>query len=258
MGMVNLGTFAIKKEVLMYRREMCLSRARLLLGDAGMERLGGARVIIFGVGGVGSWCAESLVRSGVRHLTIVDPDVVCESNINRQIMATWGTVGRVKVEVMRERLLEINPEADIRAIRDVYCEGTAGEYDFLGYDFVVDAIDSLKDKALLILRACESGAGFVSSMGAALKTDISQVRLVEFWDAKGCPLARALRKRFKREGVRPARKFKCVFSPELRESGVGEPQGEGGKRVNGTLMHVTATFGLMLAGEVIRQLTIDK
>lgn len=234
-----------------------LGRARLLLGADAMARVESARVIIFGVGGVGSWCAESLIRSGVKNLTIVDSDVVCPTNLNRQIMATRATLGQVKVDAMRQRLLSINPDADISAIRDVYSEETADNYDFDNYDFVVDAIDSLKDKALLILRACKSSARFVSSMGAALKTDPSQIRIVEFWDAKGCPLARALRKRFKRDNVRPARKFKCVFSPELQENKDPDHAIENGKSVNGTLMHVTAVFGLMIAGEILRQLAAE-
>ena len=129
-------------------------RTELLIGDEAMKRLSSKRVIIFGVGGVGSWCAESLIRSGIRQLTIVDSDVVCESNINRQLMATTKTIGQAKVDVLRERLLSINPNAEITALQQVFNEETAECFHIGNYDYVIDAIDSLKDKALLILMAC--------------------------------------------------------------------------------------------------------
>lgn len=226
--------------------ESIFSRTALLFGDAGVERLRSLRVIIFGVGGVGSWCAESLVRTGVGHLTMVDCDVVCDSNINRQLMATTKTIGRPKVEVMRERLLEINPEADITARQEVFSAETAGNFDLDAYDYVIDAIDSLRDKALLILRACESKACLFSSMGAARKLDPQRVKVTEFWKVEGDPLARTLRKRFKHEGVFPSRKFQCVYSDE-------RPTGE----VGGTAAHVTAVFGLTLASRVIQDTLSD-
>ncbi len=195
--------------------ESAMRRTELLVGKDAMSKLGSLKVIIFGVGGVGSWCAESLVRSGVKTITIVDSDRVCVTNVNRQLMATLKTVGQVKVDALRDRLLSINPRAEITALQKIYTAETADQFDLDNFDYVVDAIDSLKDKALLILKACDSKAKFISSMGAALKMDATQIRMVEFWDAKGCPLARALRKKFKRDGVRPSRKFKCVFSPEL-------------------------------------------
>ena len=226
--------------------EGIFSRTALLFGEAGVERLRSLRVIIFGVGGVGSWCAESLVRTGVGHLTMVDCDVVCDSNINRQLMATTRTVGRPKVEVMRERLLEINPEADITARQEVFSAETAENFDLDAYDYVIDAIDSLRDKALLILRACESKACLFSSMGAARKLDPQRVKVTEFWKVEGDPLARTLRKRFKHEGVFPTRKFQCVYSDE-------RPSGD----VGGTAAHVTAVFGLTLASRVIQDALSD-
>ena len=226
--------------------EGIFSRTALLFGEAGVERLRSLRVIIFGVGGVGSWCAESLVRTGVGHLTMVDCDVVCDSNVNRQLMATTKTVGRPKVEVMRERLLEINPEADITALQEVFSAETAGNFNLDAYDYVIDAIDSLRDKALLILRACESKACLFSSMGAARKLDPQRVKVTEFWKVEGDPLARTLRKRFKHDGVFPARKFQCVYSDE-------RPTGE----VGGTAAHVTAVFGLTLASRVIQDTLSD-
>lgn len=257
--------------------DSALRRTELLVGKDAMGRLGSLRVIIFGVGGVGSWCAESLVRSGVRHITIVDSDRVCVTNVNRQLMATLKTVGQVKVDALRDRLLSINPRAEVVPLQKIYTQETADSFDLDSFDYVVDAIDSLRDKALLILRACQSKARFISSMGAALKMDPTQIRIVEFWDAKGCPLARALRKKFKRDKVMPSRKFKCVFSPEIlankgSETSCGTdrcvcPKGDNGPgdpallnhewcsskaQINGTVAHITAIFGLMIAGEIIR------
>ena len=135
-------------------------RAELLLGDEVMSSIGQKRVIIFGVGGVGSWCAESLVRSGITHLTIVDSDRVCITNINRQLMATSKTVGQVKVEALKERLLSINPQAEITALQQIFTAETADSFDIGSYDYIIDAIDSLKDKTLLILMATQTQAKF--------------------------------------------------------------------------------------------------
>ena len=222
-------------------------RTELLIGDEAMKRLSSKRVIIFGVGGVGSWCAESLVRSGIRQLTIVDSDVVCESNINRQLMATTKTIGQAKVDVLRERLLSINPNAEITALQQVFNEETADSFHIGNYDYVIDAIDSLKDKALLILMACKENVGFFSSMGAALKMDSTRIRVTEFWKVSGDPLARALRKRFKHNGQYPSRKFLCVYSDELLQN-----LGEKTDRGNGTLVHITAIFGFTLAGLIVQ------
>jgi len=220
-------------------------RSELLLGPDAMERIAGKRVIVFGVGGVGSWCAESLVRSGIKQLTIVDSDSVCASNINRQLMATTETIGRVKVDVLKERLLSINPSAQITAIHEFFTAETAESFHLDTYDYIIDAIDSLKDKALLILMATQTDAKFFSSMGAALKLDPTRIKVDEFWKIQGDPLARVLRKRFKHEGQYPSRKFQCVYSDELVE-----PQGEG----KGSLVHITAIFGFMLAGLVIQDI----
>ena len=251
-------------------------RTELLLGNDAMKQLSDKRVIIFGVGGVGSWCAESLVRSGIRRLTIVDSDRVCITNINRQLMATTKTVGQVKVEALRERLLTINPSAEITALQQIFTEETAEQFDIGSYDYVVDAIDSLKDKTLLILLACRTSARLYSSMGAALKCDPTRIHVAEFWKVQGDPLARALRKRFKRDGQYPRRKFLCVYSDELLQNrgqnatcgteqcmcpkaknGPGDPSllnhewCSSKAQINGTLAHITAIFGFMLAGLVI-------
>lgn len=256
------------------------NRTRLLLGDEMMDRLDQCRVIIFGVGGVGSWCAEGLVRSGVGHLTIVDSDRVCITNVNRQMMATSKTIGMVKVEALKERLQEINPEVEIEAIQAIYSEETASLFDLDSFDYVVDAIDSLKDKAALILHATRSKAKFFSSMGAALKMDPTKVEVAEFWNVKGCPLARALRQRFKKRKEFPKKKFLCVYSDELlenkgRESSCGTdrcvcPKTEKASgdpslanhewcsskaRINGSLMHITSIFGLTLSGLILTDLS---
>lgn len=231
-------------------------RTELLLGDEAMERLSSKRVIVFGVGGVGSWCAESLIRSGIRHLTIVDSDHVCISNINRQLMATTKTVGQVKVDALKERLLSINPSAEITAIQQIFTAETAESFALHTYDYIIDTIDSLKDKALLILLATslppsrgDKRVAFFSSMGAALKLDPTRIKTTEFWKVQGDPLARALRKRFKRDGQYPKRKFLCVFSDELLQN---QKPIDPNDRGNGTIAHITAIFGFMLAALVVQ------
>ena len=222
-------------------------RAELLLGTQMMERIARQRVIIFGVGGVGSWCAEGLVRSGIRQLTIVDNDCVCLSNVNRQLMATTKTVGRPKVEALREHLLEINPEAQITPLQMTYSADSAAGFQLETYDYIIDAIDSLEHKCNLILHATSLDARFFSSMGAALKLNPLSIQVAEFWKVKGCPLARALRKRFKRMQKFPRRKFQCVFSEE-------HLQNQQPDEANGTVLHVTGTFGFVLSGLVIQDI----
>lgn len=229
-------------------------RSELVLGADKMDRLGHLRVILFGVGGVGSWCAEALVRSGVGHLTIVDGDVVAESNINRQLPATTHTLGQAKVAVLRERLLQINPQADITALQAVYTEQTAGDFRLEDYDVVLDCIDSLRDKTALILHATSlPQVRFYASMGAALKCDPTRVRVAEFWKVQGCALARALRLRMKHDKRFPARKFRCVYSDEQLPNLTESDDQESGKRINGSLVYVTAVFGFMLAAQVINE-----
>lgn len=227
------------------------SRTEMLVGEEAMERLRKTRVIIFGLGGVGSWCAEALVRSGVGSLTLVDPDGVDVTNVNRQLPALTSTIGRPKVEVLRERFLDINPEAEIVARQERFTAESASLFDIEGFDYVIDAIDSIEDKLELILLATaktqaikqsSNQAIFFSSMGAARKMDPLQVRVTEFWKVDGCPLAATLRKRMRKQLRFPERKFKCVWSPERNDD--AEPKG--------TMMPVTATFGLTLASLVIR------
>lgn len=228
---------AIKKDI--------FRRAEALLGPDAMELIGQQRIIVFGVGGVGSWCAEALVRTGVRKLTIVDFDRVDVTNVNRQLMATSETVGQVKVEALKARLQSIHPDVEITALEKTFTEDTASDFQLDTYNYIIDAIDSLKDKALLILTACQSKGKLFSSMGAALKLDPTKIQVAEFWKVKGDPLARALRNRFKKEQRFPKRKFKCVFSDETIQAA-----GEG----KGSLVHITAVFGMTLAGLVIQDI----
>ena len=230
------------------------NRVELLLGTDMTRHLASCRVIVVGVGGVGSWCAESLVRSGIGHLTIVDSDVVCPSNVNRQLMATTETIGRVKVDALRERLVKINPDSDIKAINARYSDETNADFHLDDYDYIIDCIDSLKDKMALLLNATKTHATVFSSMGAAMKVDPTKVKVTEYWKVRGCPLGAAIRKRMKRAKVKPSKPILCVYSEELLENkGIGEVEREGNS--NGTLSHITAIFGFTLAGLVMKHIT---
>ncbi len=240
-------------------------RTALLLGADGMRAIHSARGIVFGIGGVGSWCAESLVRTGVGQLTLVDSDRICVTNINRQLQATCATIGQVKVEALRARLLEINPRAEIVAVRRLFDAHSADDFHFDGHDFVVDAIDSLSAKALLISRASHSRAFVVASLGAAAKLDPTRVRVAEFWRTTGCPLGAMLRKRMRRQGLTTGRPVPTVYSDEVvGNAGGDELRGAAGPRhddgcgrkavINGSLAHMTGLFGLTLAGLVIQHL----
>ena len=232
------------------------SRTQRLLGGEMLETLGAVRVLVVGVGGVGSWCAEGLLRSGITHLTLVDSDRVCASNVNRQAMATVKTLGQVKVEALRARLLEINPDACIEAVQAVYSEENAGQFDLDAYDYVIDAIDSLKDKAALILRASASRATLFSSMGAACKVDPTLVKVAEFWEVRSAAPSGQPRKRLRKAGTLPEKKFLCVYDDQVLPN-LGDPDPDA-PRANGTLAPVTAIFGFTLAGLVIRDILRSK
>ncbi len=229
------------------------SRSEALLGAEGMDRLRNARVILFGVGGVGSWCAEALIRTGLIHLTLVDGDVVQPSNVNRQLPATRETIGRPKVEVLRERLLTINPDAEIVAINAMYKPNDKsfplgedlGEAPF---NFLIDAIDSVEAKTDLIINATRvRGMKVFSSMGAALRFDPTTVTTGELMSIKGDALAKAVRARMKKIGLHPYRKVRCVYSTEQAQA----------CETRGSLMQVTAVFGCTLASMVINALKTD-
>jgi tRNA A37 threonylcarbamoyladenosine dehydratase len=251
-------------------------RTELLFGKSFIELAAGKKVIVFGIGGVGSWCAESLVRSGIRHLTIVDSDRVCVTNVNRQLMATTKTVGKVKTEVLKDRLLEINPSAQITALQKIYSPETHDSFDLDSFDFIIDAIDSLSNKVYLIQQATKTKAQFFSSMGAALKMDPTRIKVAEFWKVQGCPLGAALRSRIKKSGG-TSKKFLCVYSDELLQNkgqntscGTEKclcPKAQIGPgdadlvnhewcsqkaRINGTTSYMPAMFGMTIAGLVVQ------
>lgn len=254
-------------------------RSQLLLGSLVMEQLAEKKVIIFGIGGVGSWCAESLIRTGIRNLTIVDSDRVCVTNINRQLHATVQTVGSVKTEALKKRLLEINPKANIIALQKIYSEENYHEFELDSYDYIVDAIDSLQCKLHLIRTATRTKASFFCSMGAALRIDPTRIKVDEFWNVQGCHFARRIRKVI-RKGELPAKQFLCVYSDEIlpnlgaNDKGCGTDaclcpkniSDEGDSElsnhewcsskavINGSLAHMTAMYGFTIAGLIIKEI----
>jgi tRNA A37 threonylcarbamoyladenosine dehydratase len=252
-------------------------RTMLVVGEKVLERLSKTRVILFGAGGVGSWCAEGLVRSGCTDLTIVDSDIICPTNLNRQLQATAKNIGAVKVEELGKRLLEINPSAKITPLHAAYDERTCRGFNLDTYDYVVDAIDSLQDKVLLIEQCLASSATLFSSMGAAAKTDPTKIRIDLLSRTRNCPLARSVRQRLRKNNI--AGDFLCVYSEEhpvspapvaarAEEDDPLRPGPEdfcaghddapvdrrGSKRINGSLVHVTGIFGFMLCGLIINDI----
>lgn len=222
-------------------------RTSQLIGEDNLLRLQRTKVILFGVGGVGGWCAEALVRSGIGHLTMVDFDVVSDTNLNRQLVATATNLGQPKVLEMRQRLLSIVPEADIVAVNTKYSEATASAFCFDDYDYVIDAIDTLDCKLHLIMRATQSSATLFSSMGAGRKLHADRIQVAEFWKVQGCPLARALRDKMKRTHCFPAKPFQCVYSDEIALR-------DGIPVRSGTLAHIVGTFGFRLADLVLNDI----
>ena len=239
---------------------LLFKRTELMLGTRTLDALASAKVALVGLGGVGSWCAESLVRTGVGELLLVDSDRVAVTNVNRQLMATTKTEGQVKVEVLAARLREINPDVKLTVRAEAYGEANAADFGLERYDYVIDAIDSLSCKAALIRHALSlPSVTLFASMGAALKMDPFQIRATEFRKIEGDGLARALRQRFKKTGGLPSRTFTCVWSPEHRENlgDVVQPDAEDSwaatkARLNGTVAHTTAIFGFALAGLVVQ------
>ena len=221
------------------------TRTIQLLGEDDFRALQNARVILFGVGGVGGWCAESLLRTGIGHLTLVDFDVVDRTNLNRQIVATYDNIGQSKVVEMQKRLLTIYPEADVQVIERQYNAETAASFDLSQYDIVVDAIDMVDCKALLLYNATHASCKVFSSMGAGRKLNPQHIRTAEFWKVQGCPLARALRTRIKKEKLLPASKIACVYSEEIASE-------------QGTLAPVVGVFGMTLASMVIEHICSKK
>jgi len=234
-----------------YNNENQFARTALLLGDEAMERLAQCRVIVMGVGGVGGHAVEVLARSGVGAIDVVDNDVVTITNLNRQLIALHSTIGRPKVDVIAERVADINPACKVTIHRMFYLPAVAGEIDLTQYDYVVDCIDTVAAKLELIHRAIAAGVPVISSMGAAYKMDATQLRIVDIAQTAIDPLARIVRKRLRHEGIEH---FKCVCSSEDPIILDDVPIDDNGKRCPASNAWVPATAGLLIGSEVIKDL----
>ena len=219
-----------------------------------MERLAQARVAVFGVGGVGGHVVEALARSGVGALDLIDNDQVCLSNLNRQIIATRATIGQYKVDAARDRIADISPSTQVRVYKTFYTPETAGQFDFTQYDYVVDAIDTVTGKLALVLQAQEAGVPIISSMGAGNKLDPTAFRVADIYQTSVCPLARVMRTELRRRGVKH---LKVVYSTEPPLTPLPAPAEEQTSRrqTPGSTAFVPAVAGLIIAGEVVRDLT---
>jgi tRNA A37 threonylcarbamoyladenosine dehydratase len=227
-------------------------RLALLTGEQGLEKLSRARVLVFGLGGVGSWAAEALVRSGVGKIGIIDNDLVCASNVNRQAEATTLTIGLPKADALKKRLLEINPDCEVTAWNELFCKESAGNFGIEKADYVIDAVDSLNHKLDLIQTARGAGVTLFSSMGMAFRMDPSRIKASSIWETEGCPLARLVRQGLRKRGFTSS--FTTVYSaePPIR----GEPSPAAGEKpVNGSAVTVTASAGFLLASLVLRDIT---
>lgn len=228
-----------------------LSRTELLLKENGIERLKASRVAVFGVGGVGGYVVEALARSGVGHFVLTDNDEVSVSNINRQIIALHSTIGRKKTEVIKERILDINPQAEVEIHNCFYLPDEHDEYDFAGYDYIVDCIDTVAAKIDIIIKAQEVGTKVISSMGTGNKLDPTMLEVSDIYKTSVCPLARVMRYELKKRGVR---KLKVVYSKETPIK-VSAPLEDNARRsIPGSVAFVPASAGLIIAGEVINDL----
>ena len=243
------------------------SRTELLLGNEAMKKLAGARVAVFGIGGVGGYTVEALVRSGLGAIDLIDDDKVCLTNINRQIFATRKTVGKYKVDVAAERIHEINPDTVVNTYKTFYTPETAGEFDFSKYDYVVDAIDTVTGKIALVMNVNAAGTPLIRSMGAANKMDPTAFEVADIYKTSVCPLAKVMRRELKRRGVK---KLKVVYSKEppmtpiedtsisCRENCICPPgtvrKCTQRRQVPGSNAFVPSVAGLIIAGEVIKDL----
>lgn len=233
------------------------SRTGLLIGEDGLGQLQNARVAIFGIGGVGGYVAEALARSGVGAFDLIDNDTVALSNLNRQIIATMDTVGQYKVDVMKERILSINPQAEIRVHKCFYLPETAEEFDFSEYSYVVDAVDTVTAKISIIMQAQEKQVPVISSMGAGNKMDPTKFEVTDIYKTTMCPLAKVMRRELKKRGVE---KLKVVYSTEpaivpRQTDTQSDKENVPSRRVApGSIAFVPSVAGLITAGEVVRDL----
>lgn len=230
--------------------ENIFQRTEQLLGKDAMEKLKMARVAVFGVGGVGGYVAEALARSGVGAIDLIDHDTVSLTNINRQIIALHSTVGKYKTDVMRERILDINPDCSVRVHRCFYLPETEEDFDFCEYDYVADCVDTVTAKLGIAVRAADCGIPVISSMGAGNKLDPTRFEVADIYQTSVCPLARVMRRELKRRGIK---ELKVVYS---KEEPVRPVNGEetGGRSVPGSVAFVPSVAGLILASEIIRSL----
>lgn len=244
------------------------SRTQLLLGGEAMKKLSESRVAVFGVGGVGGYACEALVRSGVGHFDLIDDDKVCLTNLNRQIIATRKTVGKYKTDVMKERMLEINPEVDVTIHKCFFLPENADEFPFSEYDYVIDAVDTVTAKLELVMKCRELNVPIISSMGAGNKLDASAFRVADIYKTKMCPLAKVMRRELKKRGVK---KLKVVYSEEKPTRPIEDmsvscmtncicPPGAAHKcterrDIPGSVAFVPSVAGLIIAGEVVKDLT---
>lgn len=244
------------------------SRTQLLLGESAMQELANKRVAVFGIGGVGGYACEALVRSGIGAFDLIDDDKVCLTNLNRQIIATRKTVGKYKVDVMEERIHDINPDAGVRVHKCFFLPENADEFPFDEYDYVVDAVDTVTAKISLVMKAQEKNIPVISSMGAGNKLDASQFRVADIYKTKVCPLAKVMRRELKKRGVK---KLKVVYSEEMPTRPVEDmaiscrtncicPPGAQHKcterrDIPGSVAFVPSVAGLIIAGEVVKDLT---
>lgn len=241
------------------------SRTELLLGKAAMEKLSKARVAVFGIGGVGGYVCEALVRSGVGAFDLVDNDKVSPSNLNRQIIATGRTIGRYKTDVMKERILDINPDADVKIHKCFFMPENADEFPFEEYDYVVDAVDTVTAKIELVMKCKEKNIPIISSMGAGNKLDGSCFKVADIYKTKVCPLAKVMRRELKKRGVK---NLKVVYSEEIpvsprdmeegfkeRICNSSEEQKNTRRSIPGSVAFVPSVAGLIIAGEVVKDLS---
>ena len=225
------------------------SRTELLIGKEALEILSKARIAVFGIGGVGGYTVEALVRSGIQHIDIIDNDTVCLTNLNRQIIATHSSIGKYKVDVMKERILDINPQAEVNVYKCFYLPETSSLFDFTAYDYIVDAVDTVTAKINLILQAKEAGTKIISSMGAGNKLDPTQFMVADISQTSVCPLARVMRQECKKRKIKDV---KVVYSTEKALRPIGDMEEPD---VPGSTAFVPSVAGLIIAGEIIKDLT---
>lgn len=243
------------------------SRTQLVFGEEAMQRLAGARVAVFGIGGVGGYTVEALARSGIGQLDLIDDDKVCITNVNRQLLATLKTVGQYKVDVAKERVADINPKCRVNTFKTFYMPDTKGEFDFSQYDYIVDAIDTVKGKLALVENAQKAGTPIISSMGAGNKVDAAAFEVADIYETSVCPLARVMRYECRRRGIK---KLKVVYSKEkpirpMEDMSIscrrhcvcppGTRKCTVRRDIPGSTAFVPSVAGLIIAGEVIKELT---